>query len=303
MYLVAYYWFDEHQALFVSIAANLISIPVIFMLYEYWQVFNHRKLNKSLFEYAANEMTLMMAEIKGQLEPMMLGLRYYCQGLPLVIDDSDTRCIEIGLYESSIQELKRCLENGCSNLDDDDGFYEDFYSFDVSIISPMLSDQLFIGFQIHAFDLSAVIRRVERLIENSFVMERMTDTQSRIIVELHQQLIALNSFILYADDLYLKLAAQIIGMSVKVNKDPTLNGFVGSLMLEVHHDDEDFSTVLDEKLFDSRYLQDLGSLYLINPDRLHVYGDLLVALTHRLNEWRSQHAVFVDHANTRIGIL
>lgn len=300
LYTFSGYYFTAHQALLTGIAVNLISIPLIFLLYEIWNTLNKRKLNESVFEYAANEMSLLMAEVREQLEPLMLGIGYYCNNLPIVIDDSDTRLIKVQLLNSSTDEVEQYFDSGTLPEDTEN---DDFYSFNESDISSLLSDQLYIGYQIYSVDLSSALDKLERLIQNSFVMEKMSDKQSQVIVSLHQTLRALNGVLLQPENMFMKLLSHLQGFSVSIDERHASGMFIGSLSLELYENDETFSQVIDQKIFNNKNLQDLNSVYMIDRDHMLLFGDLLVAVINDLNAWRKEHSVFIDHANAKIGVL
>ena len=203
---------DNIQGLFINISATLISIPIVFIVYEIWQEKTHRKLNESVYSFAKNEMTQNLLKIKEQMKFFMEGAFVYFGNNDIVIDDEDIGNIKLTMREKN--QIENIDEEEFENNEDD------IYSFEKDTIVPLIYDNRYLYFQILDLDISFLVEDMEKVLNNSFIMERLDDEKTQIIVHLIEALKMLDSFINLHDDLFLKTDIKIDNLEVeKINKN------------------------------------------------------------------------------------
>lgn len=279
---------DNIQGLFINISATLISIPIVFIVYEIWQEKTHRKLNESVYSFAKNEMTQNLLKIKEQMKFFMEGAFVYFGNNDIVIDDEDIGNIKLTMPEKN--QIENIDEEEFENNEDD------IYSFEKDTIVPLIYDNRYLYFQILDLDISFLVEDMEKVLNNSFIMERLDDEKTQIIVHLIEALKMLDSFINLHDDLFLKTDIKIDNMEIeKIDKN----------IYQLVYKEKDYKQILEIKeIFHKTKVDKLSKVYIINPDYCAVFGDLVHEVLDCIKNWiDSGESIFVDYATAQIGKL
>lgn len=279
---------DNIQGLFINISATLISIPIVFIVYEIWQEKTHRKLNESVYSFAKNEMTQNLLKIKEQMKFFMEGAFVYFGNNDIVIDDEDIGNIKLTIPEKN--QIENIDEEEFENNEDD------IYSFEKDTIVPLIYDNRYLYFQILDLDISYLVEDMEKVLNNSFIMERLDDEKTQIIVHLIEALKMLDSFINLHDDLFLKTDIKIDNMEIeKIDKN----------IYQLVYKEKDYKQILEIKeIFHKTKVDKLSKVYIINPDYCAIFGDLVHEVLDCIKNWiDSGESIFVDYATAKIGKL
>lgn len=279
---------DNIQGLFINISATLISIPIVFIVYEIWQEKTHRKLNESVYSFAKNEMTQNLLKIKEQMKFFMEGAFVYFGNNDIVIDDEDIGNIKLTMREKN--QIENIDEEEFENNEDD------IYSFEKDTIVPLIYDNRYLYFQILDLDISYLVEDMEKVLNNSFIMERLDDEKTQIIVHLIEALKMLDSFINLHDDLFIKTDIKIDNMEIeKIDKN----------IYQLVYKEKDYKQILEIKeIFHKTKVDKLSKVYIINPDYCAIFGDLVHEVLDCIKNWiDSGESIFVDYATAKIGKL
>ena len=279
---------DNIQGLFINISATLISIPIVFIVYEIWQEKTHRKLNESVYSFAKNEMTQNLLKIKEQMKFFMEGAFVYFGNNDIVIDDEDIGNIKLTMREKN--QIENIDEEEFENNEDD------IYSFEKDTIVPLIYDNRYLYFQILDLDISYLVEDMEKVLNNSFIMERLDDEKTQIIVHLIEALKMLDSFINLHDDLFLKTDIKIDNMEIeKIDKN----------IYQLVYKEKDYKQILEIKeIFHKTKVYKLSKVYIINPDYCAIFGDLVHEVLDCIKNWIDRgESIFVDYATAKIGKL
>ena len=279
---------DNIQGLFINISATLISIPIVFIVYEIWQEKTHRKLNESVYSFAKNEMTQNLLKIKEQMKFFMEGAFVYFGNNDIVIDDEDIGNIKLTMREKN--QIENIDEEEFENNEDD------IYSFEKDTIVPLIYDNRYLYFQILDLDISFLVEDMEKVLNNSFIMERLDDEKTQIIVHLIEALKMLDSFINLHDDLFLKTDIKIDNMEIeKIDKN----------IYQLVYKEKDYKQILEIKeIFHKTKVYKLSKVYIINRDYCAIFGDLVHEVLDCIKNWiDSGESIFVDYATAKIGKL
>lgn len=294
---------DNIQGLFINISATLISIPIVFIVYEIWEEKTHRKLNESVYSFAKNEMTQNLLKIKEQMKFFMEGAFVYFGNNDIVVDDEDIGNIKLTMPEKSKIKF---TEDGepyqekyqIENVDEEEfeNNEDDIYSFEKDTIVPLIYDNRYLYFQILDLDISFLVEDMEKVLNNSFIMERLDDEKTQIIVHLIEALKMLDSFINLHDDLFLKTDIKIDNLEVeKINKN----------IYQLVYKEKDYKQILEIKqIFHKIKVDKLSKVYIVNPDYCAIFGDLVHEVLDCIKDWiDSGESIFVDYSTAKIGKL
>jgi hypothetical protein len=292
------------QSLAINISAALISIPIIFMVYEIWHEKSQKKLNESVYSYAKNEMSVALQEIKEQM-------RFFIDGAFVYFEDGD-----IVVHDENIEKLKLKVNKNTKILYTEDGepYQEkyqlenfedthetDIYSFEKDTIVEVIHDARYISYQLIDLEVHTNLQKLESLLNNSFIMERLDDKKTQIIVHLVEAMKMLESFLQNHDNLFLKTSISIEGFDIKVEDGNIYNLF---------YVEKDKKTTSYEQQLDSKLLmgsfdkKDLLNVYIVNPDYCIIFGDLVHEVLSCVKDWiDSDDGVYVDYSTARIGVL
>lgn len=279
---------DNIQGLFINISATLISIPIVFIVYEIWQEKTHRKLNESVYSFAKNEMTQNLLKIKEQMKFFMEGAFVYFGNNDIVIDDEDIGNIKLTMREKN--QIENIDEEEFENNEDD------IYSFEKDTIVPLIYDNRYLYFQILDLDISYLVEDMEKVLNNSFIMERLDDEKTQIIVHLIEALKMFDSFINLHDNLFLKTDIKIDNIEVeKIDKN----------IYQLVYKEKNYKQILEIKqIFHKIKVDKLSKVYIVNPDYCTIFGDLVHEVLDCIKDWiDSGESIFIDYSTAKIGKL
>ena len=311
---VASFWAPEHHRdLVQNISANIISIPIIFLIYEIWNEKAHQKLHEAVYQYASNEMSLAMADAKEAMSSLAFGVCAYLDNRPFLLDDRNINHMRIMMRDGYRVERDEDDEDSlliAQNLDFDwksewDSA-EDIFSLDKNSIVPVIADSFYLGFQIRALGLGSIIDRLGKLISNPFVMEKMDDKEATIIVEFDYALKMLQSFMATHENLFCEADIKIEGFDVEA-EDALIPGiFSATLSIVVDMNDEPYIQPIGEcKVSVNEDVELLTKVHIVNRDCLIIFGDLVDEVIHCIERWRSdpEHQSYLDFARAKVGII
>lgn len=210
MYIFAVNLSGDIKELLVNVVAALIAIPIIVVTYELWNDKSHKALNEDVYRYAENEMGQAMLEIKARMEMLLEGYCVYFDAGDVVLEDSGQ-----GNYILQMRDEAKILydEDGMPYQRkyhiDYDGEFEadesDIEEYDIHTVFSIITDVQYLGYQISNVQFEDAIHRLDELIKNSFIMERMDDEENSVIIHLLEALRMLHSFVeLHRQDLFLR---------------------------------------------------------------------------------------------------
>jgi len=219
LYLFAVRLSGDIKTLLINVAAALIAIPLIVITYELWNDKSHKVLNESVYRYAENEMGRAMLEIEAQMEMLLEGYCAYFDAGDIVLEDSGQGNYLLRmkdeakvLYDEDGTPYQRKYQadyDGGSEIDE-----PDIQEFDIGTVFSMITDVRYLGYQISDVQLEDAINRINELIRNSFIMERMDDEENSVIIHLLEALNMLHSFVeLHRQDLFLRTDITVRGFA------------------------------------------------------------------------------------------
>ena len=194
----------------------------------------------------------------------------------------------------------------------DSGFEEDepgIQEFDIGTVFSIVTDVQYLGYQISDIQFEDAIHRINELIKNSFIMERMDDEENSVIIHLLEALNMLHSFVeLHRADLFLRIDITVQGFAWELLKHQNItSGTVGLYRLYYREKEEGsgetaYEQVLDEKLMINADEDDLLSVYMVNPDYYTIFSDLINEVLSCIHDWRETNAgsVVVDFDSAQI---
>lgn len=282
LYLLASYCLSgDLKSLVMGVAGSLISIPLVFISYEIWQKKSHRKLNKSVYEFAERKVQASIMAVSSKLELLIGGAFTYFEKGSILIDDSDIENIRIKQYQH-------------------DDFYDDsLLSFERINVFENLTDARYLEFQITDLSLTEELEGLEKLLANSFIMQRLEDEQVRAIIFLIKTISMLEAFFNNHEYVFCKTSINLHGFSIeKFNEQPLLSALV------FREKSADEPVMLDVK---PAHMTELSEsplpAYVINEDYYGVLSDLVFEVIDAINQWKAvSDPVFVDYENAQIRI-
>lgn len=305
VFLVADGFLAENiQSLAINISAALISIPIIFIVYEIWHEKSQKKLNESVYSYAQNEMSVALQEIKEQMVFFIDGAFVYFEDGDIVVHDDDIENLKLKMNENTkilytedgeAYQKKHQLEHF------EDTYKTDIYSFEKDTIVEVIHDARYLSYQLIDLDVHTNLQKLESLLNNSFIMERLDDEKTQIIVHLVEAMKMLESFLQNHDDLFLKTSISIQGFDIQVEDENIYNIFY----VEKDKKTTSYEQQLDSKLLMSSFdKKDLLNVYIVNPDYCIIFGDLVQEVLSCVKDWiDSGDGVYVDYSTARIGVM
>jgi len=331
---IAVYFFavnfpEDAQGLLVNIAAGLISIPVIFLAYDLWNEKSHRRVNENAYHYAENEMGQIMLEMKRHMEELIYGYCVYFDSDDLIVDDSDFSNHVVRMKETSKilhdeEGEPYQLKYQMADYDEDES--EDLYEIDKSEIVPVMADARYLGYQIVDWGIDDLVENLSELLKNYFVMKRLDDNESSVIVHLLESAKMLQVFMKRTgDNLFLPSDLRVTGFLCKVSETPRIQGELSLYSLFYSDTGEHISSeklqaplagnalssnhpyeqLLDEKLLGCVDKKLLMTVYVVNPDQYVILGDLITEILACIGDWRNTNAggVVTDYEYGRIKSL
>lgn len=282
-YLLASYCLSgDLKSLVMGVAGSLISIPLVFISYEIWQKRSHRKLNKSVYEFAERKVQASIMAVNSKLELLIDGAFTYFEKGSILIDDSDIENIRIKQYQH-------------------DDFYDDsLLSFERINVFENLTDARYLEFQITDLSLTEELEGLEKLLANSFIMQRLEDEQVRAIIFLIKTISMLEAFFNNHEYVFCKTSINLHGFSIeKFNEQPLLSALV------FREKSAGEPVMLDVK---PAHMTELSEsplpAYVINPDYYGILSDLVFDVIDAINQWKVvSDPVFMDYENAQIKSL
>ncbi len=306
-YVAAAYFPENHRGLVENISANLISIPLIFLIYDVWNDKSHQKLYENVYQYAGNEMSLVMADTKQEMLALLYGFSVYLDGKPLLIDDTNMPAMKIVMrsdaHISYDDDGEAFLAGDDSNWLYDMDAADDPYALDKATIVPVISETFYLGFQLRTFRVSKVVERLDDLIRNAFVMEKMDDKEATIIVELHRSLRMLQSFLEFHDDLFLPTGLDVEGFKALTDRVPTPSYYVVDLVVQLRDPEGgEYLETLDSCMLSADCLEGLVASYV---DYYVLFSDLIHEVIDCIGRWKKEagHGGYLDFEQAKIGVL
>ena len=302
MFIFAVNLSGDLKDLLVDVAAALIAIPLIVVTYELWNDKSHKALNENVYRYAENEMGRAMLEIKAQMEMLLEGYCVYFDAGDVVLEDSGQ-----GNYILQMRDEAKILydEDGMPYQRkyqvDYDGEFEadesDIEEYDIHTVFSIITDVQYLGYQICDIQFEDAIHRLDELIRNSFIMERMDDEENSVIIHLLEALRMLHSFVeLHRQDLFLRTDITVQGFEWELLKHQNaLSGTIGLYRLYYREKEEGseklvYEQVLDEKVIIDAEENNLLSVYIVNPDYYTIFSDLINEVLSCIRDWRRTNA-------------
>lgn len=302
LYIFAVNLSGDIKDLLVDVAAALIAIPLIVVTYELWNDKSHKALNENVYRYAENEMGRAMLEIKAQMEMLLEGYCVYFDAGDVVLEDSGQ-----GNYILQMRDEAKILydEDGMPYQRkyqvDYDGEFEadesDIEEYDIHTVFSIITDVQYLGYQICDIQFEDAIHRLDELIRNSFIMERMDDEENSVIIHLLEALRMLHSFVeLHRQDLFLRTDITVQGFEWELLKHQNaLSGTIGLYRLYYREKEEGseklvYEQVLDEKVIIDAEENNLLSVYIVNPDYYTIFSDLINEVLSCIRDWRRTNA-------------
>jgi len=167
----------------------------------------------------------------------------------------------------------------------------------------------YLGYQIGDVQFEDAVHRINELIKNSFIMERMDDEENSVIIHLLEALNMLHSFVeLHRQDLFLCTDITVRGFAWDLLKHQNIiSGAVGLYRLYYREKEEGseklvYEQTLDEKVMINAEENNLLSVYIVNPDYYTIFSDLITEVLSCIRDWRRTNAgsVVVDFDSAQI---
>lgn len=268
-FLVTAYTEGDLKSLLVGISSTLISIPFIFIFYEIWQGKSHRKLNASAYDFAQNQMTANIAAIKNKLDVVTQGVFCYISHPGYVINDDDSENIRIEKVDAAFGEE---IEEGGDDLLD----------FELENAFEAIVDARYLAFQLSELNVEEESADLQALLANSFIMERLDDDKTRVIIHLVQTVKMLQSFLSLHHDVFVPSSIRIHGLQIDAHSSGLAALVFGS---EEHAETE--SEVLGVSWVDPGLKHDnLLAVNVVNPDYYTVFSDHINDVIEAMRQWR-----------------
>jgi len=285
--LVTTYIEGDLKSLLVGISSTLISIPFIFIFYEVWQEKAHRKLNSSAYEFAQNQMTVNIASIKEKLEIFTQGVSCYFEQFGHVVNDDDIENIRIETL-------------GADLFDDVDEWEDDLLDFELANTFEAIADARYLGFQLRDLSVEVESNDLQSLLVNSFIMNRLDDDKTRVIIHLVQTVKMLQSFLSLHHDVFVRSSIRIHGLHV----DEYSTG-LAALVFNPDDDSEANSEVLDLTPVDpGQKHEELLKVFVVNPDYYTILSDKINDVIEAMRQWkRVADPVYLDYEAGRVSVF
>lgn len=283
-FLVTAYLEGDLKSLLVGISSTLISIPFIFIFYEIWQEKSHRKLNASAYDFAQNQMTVNIAAIKQKLEVFTKGAFCYFDRPGYIINDDDVENIRIEKVDAEL-------------FADADECEDDLLDFELENAFEAIMEARYLGFQLGDLSVEEESNDLQVLLANSFIMERLDDDKTRIIIHLVKTVKLLQSFLSLHHDVFVRSSIRI--HDFQLDADST---GLAAFLFRPEGDSKAKSEVLDMALVDpDMNPEDLLVVFVVNPDYYTVLSDHIIDVIEAMRQWRmSTDSVYIDYEAGRV---
>jgi hypothetical protein len=162
IFLIGIKLHEDYKNLVINIAATLLAIPILFLIYELAKRFSSKRLNKELFDYAKMQTDREVLSIVNQL--MKLVYSYQKQ-------------------DKSHRGLQKLLNNTQYSLQD------------------IFHKETYFGFQIFK-SWTVTEDKLTRILENPFIVQRLEDEHTISIIKILKNINWLQDLHRNVDDLY-----------------------------------------------------------------------------------------------------
>lgn len=287
-WLVTTYLEGDLKALFIGISSTLISIPFIIIFYEIWREETHRKLNESAYDFAQNQMMVSIGAIKSKLDELIKGAFIYLDQTAYVIDDEDIENIRFNKRSDDFPGY-------------DDEWDDDLLSFELANIFEAITDARYLGYQLRDINIEGESSDLQALLANSFIMDRVDDNKTRIIINLVKSVKMLHSFLELHHDVFVRSSIRIHGLELQ-NMDA---GIIALVYAPEDSPAEEEAQVFDINVFDPALSQEnLLSVYVVNPDYYAVLSDHINDVLDWIRQWKLHaDSIYIDYEGGRIAHL
>lgn len=285
-YLLANYGLEgDFKGLVMGIAGGLISIPLVFISYEIWQKKSQKKLNLTVYDFAERKVQKSISAVRTKLELLVEGAFAYFEKGSILIDDSDIENIKVEQYQH----------------DEDSDVYDDsLLNFERVNVFENLTDARYLKFQLSELSLAEELSRLEGLLANAFIMQRLEDEQVRAIIFLIETISLLEAFFDNHEYVFCSTSINLHGFSIEsINEEPPLSALV------FRDKPNDEPAMLDVKPSQFTELSDSPlPAYVVNPDYYGILSDLIFDVIDAINQWKSvSNPVFIDYENSHINVF
>ncbi len=144
IYFIGIYLNDNLKSLFVNVSAAFLSIPLLFLFYEVFRKFSHRRLNKEIYNYAKLQIDSEVLSILSRLTKLVY---------------------PVELQDLSINSLNR------------------FIWIPMEELHKLLLESQYLGFQIYN-KWDKCEKYFEDVLKNTFVLDKLEDESIICIIEI-----------------------------------------------------------------------------------------------------------------------
>jgi len=253
LYAVTVNWIGngDLRGLLINIAASLISIPVIFLCYDIWQDRSKRRVNEFAYEKVFSMVYEHIEDIEEICKVIMNGMMCYFRCGWAIYDDADASQIKVRMtnygktrmyaeeeedfdfgrfgFRGGDDENEHAYvnpdysdedyEEDMFRIADEEEYADGIYGFDKDTIVPYLIEQRYLGYQIYGLSFNDIYEEEQKILRNTFIMDRLDEDQLYRVLRLFEAVEHLNAFMLdhgYDGDLFLKLDGyQVKGLVVR----------------------------------------------------------------------------------------
>lgn len=302
LYLFAIRLSEDLKGLLVNIAASLISIPLIFILYDIWNEKSHRELYKYSYNHADNTIYNAIDEVEDVIKLLMQGyLVYFREGF-IVVDDAEPKLVNVSLtqYAKRIIHAERDEDyidpnyteedylRDIDKISDTEEYKGGIYCFDKTSIVPYISETEYLGFQVYGLDLSETCEQLNELLQNTFIMDHLDEDQQIKILHIINAINTLHAFIERTEDLFCMVVdRKIEGFTVK-EMDVTENNLGSTGAYSLIFINDGITLELDRNVLFNVENKELTSVFVINPDQCIEFGDYITEVLGCIENWKKQ---------------
>ena len=305
---------DIHDLL-INISASLISIPLIYICYEMWEARNHKRLNHYAYEKVDNLIFEHTSEIEEEIKKIMQGMMFYFDHGHATMDESllgsSNPVIKIEMTQYSKTGTVADIDEEYSHPDYSEKDYEDdmlrlcdeeeymggIYGFEKDTIGPHLFEQRYLGFQILNLSFEDICDEQKELLKNTFIMDRLEEERLFKILKIIDLVEVLNAFVKehqIRGDLFSKIQNCKV-LNMKVRKESTTRTQFGDTgAYSLWYKDKDFEKELSRDILVNVNDKELNAVYIINPDHLIIFGDLITEVLTAIESWNGGHGTRTD---------
>jgi len=296
LFFLSRHFTDQLQSLLISIAAALISIPVVFLFYELINQKNHRRIYEFVYDFVNNRTHEIVDETISAVRIIMEGYTVYFDiGHAIYGDSEEEDRVKMTKYgqvramgddedfwpaDYTKDDYMRDMMAACDDMDDD---Y--IFDFDNITIMPYLADTEYLGYQVFSLELETYCDDFDELVKNPLVLNHLEDDQLIILLRLNESLQMLCESIVNKSDLFLQTDIKVKSFRCDLFGDFNNHlGYTGGCSL--FYDDGEFSTMLDNDIVVNATEELLTTVYVLNPSRIQFLGAIINEFMFWAEKWR-----------------